>query len=52
LGIKDSHLPVKFVLKDYHASVAENTPSGSVILTVGVNKNYPVSILHTEIAIL
>ncbi|XP_033220193.1 protocadherin Fat 4 isoform X2 [Belonocnema kinseyi] len=31
-------LPVRFVLKDYQASVPENTPPGSVILTAGVNK--------------
>lgn len=31
-------LPVRFVLKDYHASIPENTPPGSVILTTGVNK--------------
>lgn len=37
-------LPVRFVLKDYQASVPENTPPGSVILTAGVNKADSVSI--------
>lgn len=34
---------MRFVLKDYHASVPENTPAGSLILTTGVNKIDPVS---------
>ena len=34
---------MRFVLKDYEASVPENTPPGSVILTAGVNKVDPVS---------
>ena len=36
-------LPVKFVLKNQQTSVPENTPSGSVLLTAGVNKADPVS---------
>lgn len=42
-GVIGGRLPVRFVLKDYHASVPENTPPGSVILTAGVNKIDPVS---------
>ncbi|KYQ57714.1 Protocadherin Fat 4 [Trachymyrmex zeteki] len=34
-------LPVKFVLKNHQTSVPENTPSGSVLLTAGVNKADP-----------
>ncbi|XP_024879634.1 protocadherin beta-11-like [Temnothorax curvispinosus] len=34
-------LPVKFVLKNHQTSVPENTPSGSVLLTTGVNKADP-----------
>ncbi|XP_050463262.1 protocadherin Fat 4 [Cataglyphis hispanica] len=34
-------LPVKFTLKDYQTSVPEDTPSGSVLLTAGVNKADP-----------
>ncbi|XP_020711397.2 protocadherin Fat 4 [Athalia rosae] len=34
-------LPVRFVLKDYQASVPENTPPGSILLTAGVNKIDP-----------
>ncbi|XP_018353718.1 PREDICTED: protocadherin Fat 4-like [Trachymyrmex septentrionalis] len=34
-------LPVKFVLKNQQTSVPENTPSGSVLLTAGVNKADP-----------
>ncbi|XP_008203226.1 protocadherin Fat 4 isoform X2 [Nasonia vitripennis] len=40
-GVIGGRLPVRFVLKDYHASVPENTPPGSVILTAGVNKIDP-----------
>lgn len=36
-------MPVKFVLKDFVTSVAENIPAGSIILRTGVNKIDPVS---------
>lgn len=42
-GVVGGRLPVRFILKDYHAHVPENTPSGSVILTAAVNKIDPVS---------
>lgn len=41
--ILGGRLPVKFALKDYQTSVPEDTPSGSVLLTAGVNKADPVS---------
>ncbi|KAL7302437.1 hypothetical protein TKK_0005089 [Trichogramma kaykai] len=40
-GFIEGRIPVRFVLKDYHASIPENTPSGSIILTTGVNKIDP-----------
>lgn len=43
LRMLGGRLPVKFVLKNHQTSVPENTPSGSVLLTTGVNKADPVS---------
>ncbi|XP_044014866.1 protocadherin Fat 4 isoform X2 [Aphidius gifuensis] len=34
-------LPVKFVLKEFITSVAENTPAGTIVLRIGVNKIDP-----------
>ncbi|XP_076656129.1 protocadherin Fat 4-like Cad96Ca isoform X2 [Halictus rubicundus] len=31
-------LPIKFIRRDHHTSIPENTPPGSVLLTTGVNK--------------
>ncbi|XP_011503824.1 PREDICTED: protocadherin-16 [Ceratosolen solmsi marchali] len=39
--IRRSRLPVRFIFEDYHASISENTPPGSIILTAGVNKIDP-----------
>uniref|UniRef100_A0A0C9R2N1 Stan protein n=1 Tax=Fopius arisanus TaxID=64838 RepID=A0A0C9R2N1_9HYME len=42
------NLPVKFVLKNFIASVSENTPPGSIILTTGVNKIDPKLRFHLD----
>nr|XP_033333773.1 protocadherin Fat 4 [Megalopta genalis] len=34
-------LPIKFIRRDHHTSIPENTPPGSVLLTTGVNKVDP-----------
>ncbi|XP_066596729.1 protocadherin beta-10 isoform X2 [Prorops nasuta] len=36
-SISGGRIPVKFVQKDYQTSVPENTPAGSVLLTMSVN---------------